>query len=106
MNITVSVQVREPTEGELRAQALLKEATSKHDSKDLTGAIACLRDAYGLLEQSPLSYPVATYLRLPLYLQKAGRFEEAMESFAILMKGVAARLPANSRIRTELSNLA
>jgi tetratricopeptide (TPR) repeat protein len=92
MSITVSVQIREPTAQELRAQSLLKEATAKHDTKDLLGAIRCLREAYELLGTFSISYPVETYLRLPLYLQKAGLFQEAMESFNSILKSAVSQV--------------
>jgi len=95
MSITVSVQVKEPTARELRAQSLLREATAKHDAKDLLGAIRCLREAYELLGTSSISYPVETYLRLPLYLQKADLFQEAMESFNSILKSAASQVARN-----------
>ena len=91
MSITVSVQ-GEPTARELHAQSLLKEATVKHDAGDFLGAIRCLREAYEFLETSSIIYPVETYLRLPLYLQKANLFQEAMESFNSILKSVSSQV--------------
>ena len=48
--------------------ALLREATQWSDAKDWDRAIACLRQANARMKVSPVSYPVQTWLRLPLYL--------------------------------------
>lgn len=61
------------------ADALLREATQWADVKNWDKAIACLKktgDRAGL--------------RLPLYLQKAGRFDEAMLEFERLLMNVKA----------------
>ena len=92
MAISNSLQVTEPTKGEQRAQELLKEATAKHDRKDFFGAIACLKEAYGLSRQSSVIHPAETYLRLPLYLQKAGRFDDAMKEFGALLDVISGRV--------------
>jgi tetratricopeptide (TPR) repeat protein len=88
----VQAFVREKTADENRASDLLKEATAKKKAKDIDGAIRCLRQAYVLLEQSPIVYPIETYLRLPLYLQRAGRFEDAQREFQELLIGVDDRV--------------
>lgn len=61
--------------------ALLRDATRYADGKDWDQAIACLEKADARMQVSPVSYPIATWLKLPLYLQKAGRFDEAMDEF-------------------------
>jgi len=86
------IQIKEPTAQELRAQSLLKEATEKHDANDLRGAMSCLRKAYTFLEKSSGSYPIETYLRLPLYQQKAGLFQEALESFNALLQSATVQV--------------
>ena len=60
---------------------LLKQATIKKNSGDLDGAIKLLRDAYGELDKSSMFYSIDVYLRLPLYLQEAGRKDEAWGEF-------------------------
>ena len=60
---------------------LLKQATIKKNSDDLDGAIKLLRTAYKELDKSSMFYSIQTYLRLPLYLQEAGRNNEAWEEF-------------------------
>ena len=76
-----SISVREDTEDEKKSRELLKQATQKHDKKDFMGAVEDLRSAYELMAKSSVVHPIATYLRLPLYLQKAGEFEESMIEF-------------------------
>lgn len=60
---------------------LLKQATIKKNSDDLDGAIKLLRTAYEELDKSSMFYSIQTYLRLPLYLQEAGRNDEAWGEF-------------------------
>ena len=60
---------------------LLKQATIKKNSGDLDGAIKLLRAAYKELDKSSMLYSIQTYLRLPLYLQEAGRKDEAWGEF-------------------------
>ncbi len=72
--------------------ALLREATQWSDAKDWDRAIACLRQANARMKVSPVSYPVQTWLRLPLYLQKAERFDEAMIEFTKLADETGGRI--------------
>lgn len=44
-----------------------------------------------------MSYPVETYLRLPLYLQQAGRYLEALGEFKALMDGIEVRVAREMR---------
>lgn len=71
--------------------ALLRDATQWSDAKDWDRAIACLRQANAKMKISPVSYPIQTWLRLPLYLQKAGRYEESMTEFAKISDETEAR---------------
>jgi len=48
---------------------------------DLNGAIDTLQAAYVLMARESTIYRVDTYLRLPLYLQAAGRNDEAWSEF-------------------------
>lgn len=65
--------------------SLLREATRFADAKNWDAAISCLREARSRMQVSPVSYPIKTWLRLPLYLQKAGRFQEAVDEFRRLI---------------------
>lgn len=64
---------------------LLKEATRQKDEGNLDLAIETLRRAYAEIGQSYVSYSIDTFLRLPLYLQKAGRNDEAWDEFNLLV---------------------
>lgn len=67
--------------GDLDPAALLREATRLR-TINMDAAIACLRR---FNEMGAMSADVKNYLRLPLYLQKAGRFEEAKREFQLLL---------------------
>lgn len=71
---------------------LLREATKWADAKDWDQAIICLRQANARMKVSPVAYPVQTWLKFPLYLQKAGRFEEAITEFTRLADETADRV--------------
>lgn len=44
------------------------------------------------MKVSPVAYSVQAWLRLPLYLQKAGRFNEAMIEFAKIADETGSRV--------------
>lgn len=92
VNMKYEVSVREKTESEERSSELLKVATRKKDEKDIEGAISCLEEAYMLMAQSTISYPIETFLRLPLYLQQAGRYAESVEEFEKLLTNTSAKI--------------
>lgn len=70
---------------------LLKAATQQHDAGDADTAIETLRLAYKAILQGDVFYGILTFTRLPLYLQKAGRFEEAKKEFTLLLDGATER---------------
>jgi hypothetical protein len=86
------VTVREGTASEEKSSELLKQATQMKNLKDLNGAITCLREAYKLMAQSNISYPIETYLRLPLYLQQAGHYTECIVEFEKLLSNSPAKI--------------
>ena len=65
----------------LKADASLKRATDFKSDGNLDKAIEELRAFRRHAENGTVSFPVASYLRLPLYLQAAGRREEAWVEF-------------------------
>jgi len=68
---------------------LNKEATALKEKGDLDGAVACLVRATALMaEHYPDNYPIASWLRLPVFMQQAGMFEESMEFFDLLLKDI------------------
>lgn len=89
VTLKYEVTARQRTEPEETSRNLLKEATQKKDEGDLTGAIACLREAYNLMSkpEHTIIYPMDTYLRLPIMLQQAGLYTEAIMEFRDLAYG-------------------
>jgi tetratricopeptide (TPR) repeat protein len=61
--------------------ALLRQATAFADAKNWDEATAALRSANQRMKTSPVSYPIETWLKLPLYLQRAGQFDESVRMF-------------------------
>ncbi|MBI2852050.1 MAG: hypothetical protein HYX84_02960 [Chloroflexi bacterium] len=64
---------------------LLKEATAKKDAGDINGAIHILKKAYQAIGKLETIYAVNTFLRLPQYLQEAGRNDEAWHEYNLLL---------------------
>lgn len=86
MPFTIDLVVRDPTPEERAVADLHREATRHKQAKDWAAAIACLQRAQALMRTHELSNTVETWLRLPLFLQQAGRFEEAMAEFGLLLE--------------------
>ncbi|MCS5691962.1 hypothetical protein NZK33_08180 [Cyanobium sp. FGCU-6] len=61
----------------LQASETLKIATELHRDGNVPAAVLVLIEAYKKIENSSVSYGIDTYLRLPSYLQKLGRYDEA-----------------------------
>ncbi len=85
--LTLSAEIifPEKTEEELLIRKLGKEATALK-KENLPAAIEKLRQAQALRPSVPTEYPIAEYLRLPLFLQQAGRMDEALTEFEKLLK--------------------
>ena len=67
---------------------LLKQATAKKKAGDLESAIKLLRDAYKKSGKGEIGVGIKDYLRLPAYLQEAGRNDEAWQELNnLLTKG-------------------
>jgi hypothetical protein len=70
------------------ADRLLKQATEQKRHGEIDAAIQSLKLAYQQIEQGSIVYGVDTFLRLPLYLQAAGRNDEAWSEFnRLISKG-------------------
>ncbi|NCB37563.1 MAG: hypothetical protein EOM80_02230 [Erysipelotrichia bacterium] len=65
---------------------LLKLATKEKESGNYEQSCIYLKQAYATMDQSPIWYTVETYLRLPSYLQMAGKPKEAWGAFEQLIK--------------------
>lgn len=88
--VKVLVTIASPSvRPELReADELLKEATARKKSGNIKGAVEALRASFELFSKLSYSYPIETYLRLPLYLQEAGQKDEAWAEFNKLIMWV------------------
>jgi len=74
----------EPSDSDL----LLKQATAFKRAADIDSAIETLREAYMSISRGQIVYGVDPFLRLPLYLQEAGRNDEAwMEFNKLILEG-------------------
>ncbi len=80
----ISIEVNRSHERE-KAARLGREATALKSSGDMDVAIQCLREVKRLMVANPSGCTVQQWLRLPLYLQLAGRFDEAMGEFQELL---------------------
>lgn len=86
--------------------SLLKEATLQRDQGEIDRAIETLRKAYSEIAQSHVSCSVDTFLRLPLYLQKAGRNDEAWREFNLLLtRGFPNQIPSHDLLPMEHSQI-
>jgi len=74
---------------------LLKEATALKKAGNLDAAIAKLREAYAAISTTNFTYDVKPFLRLPLYLQEAGRNDEAWKELNNLLLGFPNQLRNN-----------
>ena len=70
---------------ETRADDWLKEAAELKDGDDFEGAIRMLRRAYEEIKRDKALYPIDAFLRLPLYLQQAGKAKDAWQEFTNLL---------------------
>jgi len=66
---------------ETKSQKLLKEATVKKKAGDLDGAIELLKEAFSQTGEDGGGCGTKELLRLPMYLQEAGRNDEAWGEF-------------------------
>lgn len=64
---------------------LLKQATKQKREGDINASIQTLHLAYGQIARGETIYTIDTFLRLPLYLQAAGRNDEAWSEFNRLL---------------------
>lgn len=79
---------------EQRISSLHREATELKSNGDLDRAIQCLREAENLKKNVRTIYPIKHSLRLPLFLQQSGKFDEAMVEFQRLLDGTEKRVLA------------
>src|SRR5262249_7979748 len=68
-----------------RADEWLKEAAVLRDRDDVESAIRLLRRSYEEIKRDKVLYSIEVFLRLPLYLQQAGKSKEAWQEFNNLL---------------------
>lgn len=71
--------------------ALHREATT-HKVSNWPAAVACLQEAVDLMRQHPSDYVLDRWTRLPVFMQQAGQFDEAMQEFERLLSEVEERV--------------
>jgi len=81
VEVALNYSAEPPAWEETKSQKLLKEATVKKKAGDLDGAIESLRKAYAEMKGNGEEWGVRPLLRLPMYLQEAGRNDEAWGEF-------------------------
>lgn len=101
ITLTATLEYHKPPH-RIEADELLKKATALKAKGDWSGAIKCLRKAYAALGDDIVNYSAETSLRLPLFLQQAGRFDEAMQEFNRLLSEVEPRLSKGFNHQTGL----
>ena len=83
-SMTTPVSAQVSAEGE-RIRELMRAATALSDT-DPNAAVEAFREAAALIPLTETDYTVAPFLRVPRYLQLAGRQEEAWEEFQRLLE--------------------
>jgi len=77
----LELKKREPKWKESKESKFLKSATQKKKNGDIEGAIRDLRAAYEIYERGYVIPSVDVFLRLPSYLQLAGRRDDAWREY-------------------------
>lgn len=83
---------RPNTPAEDRVSELHRQATTYKNDANWDKAISCLREAEKLKYGVETSYSIKHALRLPLFLQQGGYFDEAMAEFQKLLDGTEDRV--------------
>lgn len=78
--------------------ALLRESTAFKEAGDMGAAVASLQAAKALMLQSSTVYPAETWCKLPLYLQQAGLYEDALVELQFLLDDLPRRARHDSRL--------
>lgn len=90
--VTLTCQIvvnKNPTNEKIAA--LHREATT-HKDVNWLAAVECLKEAAALMRQYPSNYVLDRWTRLPVFMQQAGQFDEAMQEFERLLSEVETRV--------------
>lgn len=77
---------------------LLRQSTAQKGAGDLQAAVASLIEAKGLMLKSTTVYPAETWCKLALYMQQAGRYEEALAELDFLTDDLPRRARRDARL--------
>lgn len=106
ISLSIGMVVRTSPKQE-RISCLSKEATQLRKDGDLDRAIERLMKVQSLMLDEPY-YTVEAWLRLPKYLQLAGRFNEAIAEFDKVVRyannNILTPIPENSLRYSEIAN--
>lgn len=94
VKLSYSIQVNKNPTSE-KIAALHREATT-YKEVNWPAAVTCLQRAVRLMRKHPGNYILDHWTRLPVFLQQAGRFEEAMQEFDRLLNEVEDRVKQES----------
>ena len=84
IKLKASIEVNSTPEKEY-AQVLLRKATMFKKEGMFDDAVATLKQAYDEIAKTNTDFTIETFLRLPAYLQSAGRAKEAWAEFEKLL---------------------
>lgn len=102
MDVKLSVTIaRGRSELDQEIARLHREATACKGG-DWPGAIRSLARAVSLMEKSGLSYPAEKWLRLGVFLQQAGKFEDAMRYLSRMLDDAEHRIAKEALQCSEL----
>jgi len=77
--------------------AELHKKATQYKEENWAEAIACLQEASDLMRRHGGNYVLDRWTRLPVFLQQAGRYEEAMLEFQRLLSEVKARVEQEAK---------
>ena len=88
---TITLQMKHTVDHDLfkKYSSLMKQATALKKEGRFDEAVQKIREAYSEAEEQDLTITVNDFLRLPPYLQKAGRNDEAWDWFNRLIQKYA-----------------
>lgn len=89
--IKITAQVFAKSRRDSRISVLHRDATKLKDLGEWDKAIDALQEAQELMRKSDELHTMESWLRLPIFLQQGGRFDEAMQEFNRLLGEVDSR---------------
>ena len=87
------------------ASSLLKEATAAKQEGEIDKAVELLRQAYLAISKTTVIYGIETFLKLPLYLQAAGKVDDAWHEFNLLLQDKYPNPPKDYSVRVMMHSI-